>query len=105
MPRATSTKTSVSPGGQGGDVCKCGDGRVRRPCEPLDQPPGDRRREEGIAVRHGADGADEMLGGDILEQEAHGAGLERRADVLIEMERREDDDSGRATGGMAVGRG
>ena len=38
--------------------------------EALDQPPGDGRREQRVPDRHGPDGGDELLGRDVLEQEA-----------------------------------
>src|SRR5580704_8550377 len=63
-----------------------------RPGEPLHQSAGDGRREQGVARADRAHRGDELLGGDIVEQEAAGTGGERGVDVLVEVERGEDDD-------------
>ena len=43
----------------------------------LDQPPGNRRGEEGLAVGHRAHGPGQLLAAGVLEQEAARAGLQR----------------------------
>jgi hypothetical protein len=54
--------------------------------EVLDQPPGDRRCEQGLADRHRADGAGQLLAAGVLEQEAARAGLQRVIHVLVQVE-------------------
>ena len=49
-------------------------------------------REQGVAGGDDPDGGDEVLGGRVLEQEAAGAGPQGLEDVLVEVERREDQD-------------
>lgn len=61
---------------------------------------GDRGREQGVAGLHQAYGAHQMLGGDVLEQEAAGGG-ERGVDVVVEVVGGEDDDP-RPVGAVAV---
>ena len=62
------------------------------PRELGDQAPRDRGREERVARGDDPDGVEERLGADVLEQEAAGARLQRVVDVLVEVERREDED-------------
>ena len=64
--------------------------RTRR--EPLDQAPGDGRREQRVAGPHQPDRGDQVLGGDVLEQEAAGPGGQRRVHVLVQVERGQHDD-------------
>ena len=54
--------------------------------ELLDQAPGDRRRQQRLALGHDADPGHELLGRDVLEQEAAGPGAQRLVDVLVEVE-------------------
>ena len=54
--------------------------------EGLDQPPGDRRGEQRVALGDRVDRGQEVLGRDVLEQEAAGAGDERVEHVLVEVE-------------------
>ena len=61
--------------------------------ELLDQASGDRGREERFARRHDPDGGHELVGGGVLEQESAGAGAQRLVDVLVEVERGEDEDA------------
>ena len=64
-----------------------------RPREPLDEAPGDARCQQRVARSDDADGLDELLGRHVLEEEAAGAGTEGAVDVLVEVERGEDDDA------------
>jgi hypothetical protein len=57
--------------------------------EALDQTPGDRGRQEGVARVGCPDRVDQVLGGNRLEQESRGAGAERVVDVLVHVERRQ----------------
>jgi hypothetical protein len=67
--------------------------RRRRPAhELLDHPPRHRRRQQRVALRHCADACDELLGRDVLEEEAARAGPQRVVDVLVHVERREHHD-------------
>jgi hypothetical protein len=63
------------------------------PRELGDQPPRDRRCEERVTRRDDAYRLEEGLGRDVLQQEAARAGVQRVVDVLVEVERREDEDS------------
>ena len=72
---------------------------VRSTGEPLDQPPRHRRCEERSAVRDDADRGHELVLFRVLEQERARPGAERLVDVLVEVERREHDDTGRVRGG------
>ena len=60
--------------------------------EPLDQPAGDRGGEQRVAVADHPDGGDQVLGRDVLEQEAAGPRGQRRVDILVQVERGQDDD-------------
>jgi hypothetical protein len=71
-------------------------GRTRR--EPLDEPAGDRWREQGVTGPHHPHRGDELLRGDVLEQEPAGARAERGVHVLVKVERGEDDDPAVASG-------
>ena len=68
--------------------------------ELLDDALGDRRRQERVAVGHRADGGEELLGRVVLEDEAAGPDAQRLVDVLVEIERRQDQDAGRPVGGQ-----
>ena len=54
--------------------------------ELLDQAARDRGRQQRLAARHDADALGELLGRDVLEQEAAGARAQRLVDVLVEVE-------------------
>src|SRR5690348_3468233 len=60
-----------------------------------DQPAGDRGRQDRFAGRDGPDGADDVRGWRVFEQEAAGAGPQGTQDVVVGVEGREDDDLGR----------
>ena len=62
--------------------------------ELLDQPPGDRWREQRLALGDHPNGGDELLGRRVLEEVAAGAGAHRRVHVLVEVERREHEHLG-----------
>ena len=68
----------------------------RPACVVLDQPARDRGREERVAGGDHADGLSELVGAGVLEQEAAGAGAEGLVDVVVEVERRQDQDAGRS---------
>ena len=76
--------------GQRGQARIPGHGGTRR--EPLHQPPGDGRREQRVAAAHQPDRGDQVLGGDVLEQEAAGPGGQRGVHVLVQVERGQHDD-------------
>ena len=57
-----------------------------------------RGREKRVPGGDRADGCDQLLGRVVLEDEAAGAGSERFVDVLVEVERREDEDPRRVVG-------
>ena len=102
-PRATSLKTSSSRA-----VSSSRPGRRRAGGraglgELLDQPAGDRGREQRVAARHDADAVGELLGRDVLEQEAAGARAQRVVDVLVEVEGREHQDLRAVAGRRARG--
>ena len=59
--------------------------------EPSDQAAGDRRVEQGPAVGDGADRRSELLGWDVLEDEPARPGPQGAIDVLVGVERGEDD--------------
>ena len=65
---------------------------VRDARELLDHAPGDRRREERVAGGDGADRREQLLGRVVLEHEPARAGAQRLVDVLVEVERRQDQD-------------
>src|SRR5918996_1794619 len=67
--------------------------------ELLDKPAGDRRCEERVAGGDGADGVGELLGADVLEEEAAGTGLHGLVDVLVRVESGQDEHAGNAVGG------
>src|ERR1700742_4039821 len=62
--------------------------------EAFDQPPGGARRQHGIPGGDRADGGDEVRSGDVLEQEAAGARAQAGVDVVVEVERGQDEDPG-----------
>ena len=64
---------------------RCG----QAPRDPVEQLAGDGRGQQRIAGGDHADRADELLGRDVLGDEAAGAGAQRLDDVLVETERRQ----------------
>ena len=60
----------------------------------VEQPARDGGREERVAVGDGLDGGDEPGRGDVLEQEPAGTGAQRLDDVLVGIERGQDEDPG-----------
>ena len=60
----------------------------------LDEAPGDGRGEEGVVPADGDHGVGQLLGREVLEQEAFRAGPEGVVDVIVEVESGEDDDAG-----------
>ena len=58
--------------------------------ELLDQPARHFRREQRLAVGDDTHGREQVVGQRVLEQEAARAGAQRLEDVLVEIERRED---------------
>jgi hypothetical protein len=91
-------RASSAGGGSGLGAGKAG--------ELFDHPSGHRRREERIAGGPDPDGVDQLLGGGILDQEAACTGPQRFIDVLVELERGEDQNSRRrlVSGQQAAGR-
>ena len=67
-----------------------GGARARKARELLDDASRDRGREEGVARSDRVDGGDQLLGRLVLEDEAARACSQRLVDVLVEVERRED---------------
>jgi hypothetical protein len=59
-------------------------------CDPVDHGAGDLRREQRLAGGDGLDGRDELLGRGPLEQEPGGAGAQRPEDIIIVVERGQD---------------
>ena len=58
-----------------------------------DQPARDRGREQRVPGGDDAHCLEKRLGRDVLEQESAGARVQRVVDVLVEVERREDEDA------------
>ena len=75
-----------------------GVGGRRRLDEPLEQAPGHRRGDQRLARRHDADRGDEVRGRHVLEQEPARAGAQRLDDVLVRVERRQDEHARRLAG-------
>ena len=97
-PRATSLKTSSSRAVSSSSPLggSAGDGRVVG--ELGDQPPGDGRGQQRVARGDDADAGGQLLGRDVLEQEAAGARPQRLVDVLVEVEGREHEDADATVG-------
>jgi hypothetical protein len=71
-----------------------------------DEPAGDRRGEQGVPVCHDSYRLDEVLGPGALEQEPACSGTQRVVDVLVLLERGQDDHSCLVRGAwIAGGRG
>ena len=67
--------------------------RARDAHELLDHALGDRRREQGVSGGDRPHRGDQLLGGVVLEHEAAGPDAQRLVDVLVQVERREDQDA------------
>ena len=63
--------------------------------ELLDQPPGDRRREQRLALGDHVDAGHELVGRHVLQQEPAGAGAKGLVDVLVQVEGGEHEDARR----------
>ncbi len=59
-------------------------------CVVLDQPARDRGREQRVAAGDDANGVEELVGARVLEQEAARARAQSLVDVLVEVERCQD---------------
>lgn len=70
-----------------------GQARLRHLVEELDDFRDDARIDHGAALRDRADGLAELRHGDALQEIAAGTVLERVEDVLVIVERRQDDDA------------
>ena len=93
-PRATAARTCSSRSVSGSTGCR---GGAPGPAvgERLEQPGGDARGDQRVAVGGGVDGLGEQRRPGVLEQEAAGAGPQRGVDVLVEVEGGDDDDGER----------
>ena len=60
--------------------------------ELVEQLRGHRRRDEALALHDGADGVGDLLDGDLLQQVAVGARLDRLVEVLLLVAHREHED-------------
>ena len=85
-PSATSRSTSISRGVSSLEALRPGGELGPKAGELVDQPARDRGRKQRLAGRDDAYGLEEVLGGDVLEQEAAGARAERVVDVFVEVE-------------------
>ena len=99
-PWATSSSTSRSRS------VSCAAGGRRRagaelPGEPVQQPPGDRRGDHGVAAGDHPDRGEQLLRRDVLEQEPARPGPERREHVLARCRRWSAPAPGRAGGRSA----
>src|ERR1019366_6756452 len=78
------------------ELAKLGRDRQRRTLdESLDQPAGDRWRNQRVAAGDRAHGLDELVTPGVLEQESARPCAQCREHVLVEVERREDQDRDR----------
>ena len=96
-PRAIRRKTSSSRSVRSSSAlggARWGDAR-----ELFDHPLRDGGGEERLPAGDGADRVEELLGRLVLQHEPAGARAERFVDVLVEVERRQDEDAGRGIGG------
>src|SRR5260370_23765263 len=73
--------------GEAGEPGLAGQVRHGLPRHAVDDPPRDRRREQGVALGDRVDGGDEVLGTGPLEQEPGGAGPQRAEDIVVLFER------------------
>src|SRR5699024_11588730 len=65
---------------------------VRCPTAPSQQVEGQRRGDQGVAVRGRPDSGDEEVGTGVLEQETAGTSVECGIDVFLVIEGRDHDD-------------
>jgi hypothetical protein len=65
--------------------------RVGQGGEPVEQPSGGARRDDRVPGVHDPDRVDQVPGPGVLEQEPRGAGLDRLVDVLVDVERGQDE--------------
>ena len=103
-PRATSASTSRSRAVSSASAA--GGARAGRglPGELLDQPPGDRRREQRVAGGDRRGSRASWSARRVLEQEPARPGAQRLEDVLVEVERREDRGPGRGPSAARIRR-
>ncbi len=76
--------------GEAGEPGLAGQVRHGLACHAVDDPPGDRGREQAVAVGDRVDGGDEVLGTGPLEQEPRRAGPQCAEDVVVLFERGQD---------------
>jgi hypothetical protein len=76
-----------------GEVGRCAGGGCGAAHELFDEAARDGGGEKGVAGGDGADGVGELLGADVLDEKAAGAGLHGLVDVLVEVEGGEDEDA------------
>src|SRR5690625_4146933 len=67
-----------------------------------DEPSGGGGGDDGLALVHGADRGEHLLGRGVFEEERRGADLDRLEHVFVEVEGREDDDLRGVPAGAAV---
>ena len=72
---------------------------ARNARELLDHPLRDRGGQQRVSAGHDPDRLEELLGRVVLQDESAGAGSERLVDVLVQVERRQDQHPGRVVGG------
>jgi hypothetical protein len=80
----------------------CGD---QLPGEAVEQPPGDTRRDHGIAAGNGPNRGKQLGGRRVLEKEPSGPGLKRGERILVGVERGEGEHPGRMPRGREFTRG
>src|ERR1700730_16793559 len=90
QPLGHQAKNLNLPFGEGGEVAAQ---FAATRCIALDQPTGDRWGEQRVAGRHQSDGRDQLLGRDVLEEEAAGTDAQGGVNILVEIEGRQHDDS------------
>jgi NTE family protein len=83
-----------------GEVLQAGLRTQRLADVPVDQPAGDRRREQRVAARRHPDGVQEVLRLHVLHQEPGRAGLQRVEHVLVQAVVGEDHDVGAGESGI-----
>jgi hypothetical protein len=77
--------------GERGQVAVQGGGVRGAPGEAFHQAAGDRRGQQGVAGADHPDGGHQVLGRDVLEQEAAGPGGQRGVHVVVQVEGGQDD--------------
>jgi hypothetical protein len=98
IPRASRRRTSSSRSVSLVSRVRARGSRSRR-AELGDDTAGHRWREQRIAACDDADRVEHVGGGCILQDEPAGPGVQGLEDVLVVVERREDEDPGRRTAG------